>query len=284
MEATMINKKKITPGRIILLLLIICAILIQIYPLFWVFMSSVKTTEDFLSKPAYMMPQKIILSNYVRVVTETSIPRYFMNSAIVAFFTLVFLAFLGSLAGFALSKMVFPGKNLIFVYFMIGIMIPMFVGIIPIFQMYKILGLRDTYASLILPQVGFGIPIAMFLFAGFMDFIPNEIQESAFMDGASPLTVYLRIMMPMSSNAVITVLTFNFISVWNEVTFANTFISNMKMRTLPIGLTEFLRGMGTRDWGTTFASIGISILPTLIIYFILNDKIIEGMAAGAIKG
>jgi raffinose/stachyose/melibiose transport system permease protein len=277
-------KGKISIGKFILLLLVVITVVVQAYPLFWIFMSSLKSSEEFMANPSYKLPEKVIFSNYINVIMNSSILKYFVNSVIVAFFTLIFQCFLGSLAGFALSKMTFRAKNFVFVYFMIGMMIPIFVGLIPIFQMYNFFGLRDTYASLIIPQVGFAIPISMYLFMGFMDFIPNEIQESAFMDGATPLTVYLRIMMPMSANAVITVLTFNFISVWNEYTLATTFISATKMRTLPVGLTEFLRGMGTRDWGGIFASIGITILPTLIIYFILNDKIIESMATGAIKG
>jgi raffinose/stachyose/melibiose transport system permease protein len=277
-------RKKINMGKIILLLLVITAVIIQAYPLFWIFMSSLKSSDEFMANPSYKLPEKVIFTNYIYVLTQTNIPKYFLNSVIVAFFTLIFQCFLGSLAGFALSKMTFRAKNFVFIFFMFGMMIPIFVGLIPIFRMYNVLGLRDTYASLIIPQVGFAIPISMYLFMGFMDFIPNEIQESAFMDGASPFKVYISIIMPMSANAIITVLTFNFISVWNEYTLATTFISATRMRTLPVGLTEFLRGMGTRDWGGIFASIGISILPTLIIYFLLNDKIIESMAAGAIKG
>lgn len=271
-------------GKLILLILVFIAVLIQIYPLFWIFTSSFKGAAEFSERPAYTLPASFNFENYRTVIFDSNIPRYFLNSTVVAFATLILLSFLGSLAGFALSKMHFKGKNLIFVYLMAGMMVPIFVGLIPIFQMYNLLGLRDTYLSLILPQVGFAIPISMFLYMGFMDYIPNELQESAFIDGASPVRVYAQIMMPMCLNATITVLTFNFISVWNEYTFANTFISAANMRTLPIGLTEFLSGLGMRNWGLTFAAIGISILPTLVIYFFLNDKVIDGMASGAIKG
>ncbi len=271
-------------GKLILLILVFIAVLVQIYPLFWIFTSSFKGAAEFSERPAYTLPASFNFENYRTVIFDSNIPRYFLNSTVVAFATLILLSFLGSLAGFALSKMHFKGKNLIFVYLMAGMMVPIFVGLIPIFQMYNLLGLRDTYLSLILPQVGFAIPISMFLYMGFMDYIPNELQESAFIDGASPVRVYAQIMMPMCLNATITVLTFNFISVWNEYTFANTFISAANMRTLPIGLTEFLSGLGMRNWGLTFAAIGISILPTLVIYFFLNDKVIDGMASGAVKG
>jgi raffinose/stachyose/melibiose transport system permease protein len=280
------NKGKVGKiiGKTILIFLVFCAVLIQIYPLFWIFTSSMKTSAEFSENPAYALPSSFYFENYRSVIFESNIPRYFLNSTIVAFATLILLSFLGSLAGFAISKMHFKGKNAIFLYLMAGMMVPIFVGLIPIFQMYNALGLRDTYLSLILPQVGFAIPISMFLYMGFMDFIPNELQESAFIDGATAVRVYAQIMMPMCMNATITVLTFNFISVWNEYTFANTFISAGHMRTLPIGLTEFLSGLGMRNWGLTFAAIGISILPTLVVYFFLNDRVIDGMAAGAIKG
>lgn len=271
-------------GKTVLGIFVLIAVVVQFYPLFWIFASSLKTNEEFSMKPAYTLPDSFYLENYRSVLFESNIPRYFLNSLIVAFCTLMLLVLLGSLAGFAIAKMHFKGKNAIFMYLMAGMMIPIFVGLIPIFQVYNALGLRDTYISLILPQVGFGIPISMFLYMGFMDYIPNELQESAYLDGASPWRVYWQIMMPMCMNATITVLTFNFITVWNEYTFANTFISDAMMRTLPIGLTDFLSGMGTRDWGLTFAAIGVSILPTLIIYFFLNNKVIDGMAAGAVKG
>jgi len=271
-------------GKFFLIVFVVCAVAFQIYPIFWIFMSSLKTSEDFITNPAYRLPEMLYFNNYIRVIFESGMPRFFLNSVIVASITLLALAFLGSLAGFALSKMVFKGKNIIFLFFMAGITIPIFVSLIPMFQIYNALGLRNTYISLILPQVGFGIPISMFLYMGFMDFIPSEMEESAYLDGATPFTVYRKIIMPMSTNATITVLTFNFVMVWNEYTFAHTFISQSAMRTLPIGLTDFLRGMGMRDWGQTFAAISVSILPTLIIYFILNDKIMGGMTAGAVKG
>jgi len=274
---------KIT-GKTLLGIFVGIAVLVQFYPLFWIFTSSIKTNEEFTMKPAYTLPDGIYLEHYRKVIFESNIPRYFLNSLIVAFCTLICLVVVGSLSGFALAKMKFRGRNFVFMFIMAGMMIPLFVGLIPIFQFYNALGLRDTYTSLILPQVGFGLPVSMFLYMGFMEYIPSEMEESAFLDGATPWCVFTRIIMPMCVNATITVLTFNFITVWNELTFANTFISEQMMRTIPIGLTDFLSGMGTRDWGMTFAAIGASILPTLIIYFFLNNKVIDGMAAGAVKG
>jgi len=162
-------------------------------------------------------------------------------------------------------------------------MVPIFIALIPMFQIYNMVGLRNTYLALIFPQVGFNLAIAMYLYMGFMRYIPFSLLESAYLDGASSFTVYRKIVMPMSLNATITILTFTFIGIWNEFTFSKTFISNAMMKTVPVGLSDFVAAYGTRDWGATFASISISILPTLIIYFVLNDRVIEGMAAGAVK-
>ena len=103
-------------------------------------------------------------------------------------------------------------------------------------------------------------------------------------DGASNLTIFTKLIFPMAKNSTITIVIFNFVNVWNEFTFANTFMTKSDMKTLPIGLNDFVGEMGSRDWGATFAAIVIAVLPTLIVYFFLNKSVMEGMAAGALKG
>ena len=151
------------------------------------------------------------------------------------------------------------------------------------FQIYNTLGLRNTYAAVILPQIGFSLPMCIFLYVGFMKYIPNELLEAGAIDGAGSFRIFRQIVFPMAKNSTVTVVIYNFVSIWNEFTYANTFMTKDEMKTLPIGLNAFVGEMGRRDWGSTFAAIVIAIFPTILIYFFLNKQVMEGMAAGAVK-
>ena len=141
----------------------------------------------------------------------------------------------------------------------------------------------DTWFSLILPQIGFCLPLSIYLFTAFYRYIPNSMLEAAIIDGASVPRSFFSIYFPLSKNTIMTVATVNFISVWNEFVFANTFTLSTSMRTIPVGLKDFVGEYGKVDWGCTFAAITLTLLPLLILYFVFNKSIISGMTAGAIK-
>ncbi|GGG00836.1 carbohydrate ABC transporter permease [Paenibacillus abyssi] len=258
-------------------------VVIQVYPIFWVIISSFKTQAEVMSSAPYSLPGSFYLGNYVSMLQNSQIPTYFMNSSIVAVLTLFFTIVIGAPAAFAIEKMKFGAGNQVLAFFLLGIMIPIFVTLLPMFQIYNALGLRNTFTSLILPQVGFNLPICIYLYSGFMRYVPNSLIESAHLDGAGSFKIFTSIILPMSKNTTITIITFNFIFIWNEFIFANTFMTSSSMKTLPLGLKDFVGLYGFTDWGATYAAITVTILPTLLIYFILNKSVIEGMAAGAVK-
>lgn len=265
-------------------IVIVIVLILFCYPIFWVFTSSLKTAEEIAHNAPYTMPGSFYLGNYERAFTASKLLRYFGNSAVVAVCTLAFIILLGAPAAFAISKIKFKMAEKVMTFFLMGIMIPSFVCLIPMFQIYNVLGLRNTYASLILPQVGFSLPICIYLYVGFMKYVPNSLCEAAMIDGAKNTQIFLKIIFPMAKNSTITILIFNFVNIWNEFTYANTFLTKGEMKTLPVGLNDFVGEMGSRDWGATFAAIIVAVLPTLIIYFFLNKSVMEGMAAGAVKG
>lgn len=271
------------PLRAVLYTVIILLVLLTSYPVFWVIASSFKTAADTAMNPPYSLPTSFFLGNYVTAFTQSSLVRYFLNSTIVAVFSLLLIVALGAPAAYAISKIRFAQSEKLMSFFLLGIMIPLFVCLIPMFQIYNALGLRNTYFSLILPQVGFALPMCIYLYTGFMKFVPNSLIEAAMIDGATHWQVFLHIMFPMAKNSTMTIVIFNFVNIWNEFTFANTFMTKNIMKTLPVGLNDFVGEMGRRDWGATFAAITLAILPTLIIYFFLNKNVMAGMAAGAIK-
>ena len=254
----------------------------QTYPILWIIVSSFKSNEEHTMNPPYSMPERFFFENYTALV-DTSIMTYFKNSLIVVVFTLIGIVALGALAAYPLSKMNFPGRKLIKRVFMLGIMIPVFVSLIPMFRVFSAIGIKNTHLSLIIPQVGFSISLAIYLFLGFLDYLPNSIIESGYIDGASSFRIFFSIILPLLRNTIVTIATFNFVFVWNEFIFANTFVSSNAMKTIPIGLNDFIGTFGLRDWGMTFAAITVTVLPTLLVFFVMNKQVMEGMTAGAVK-
>jgi raffinose/stachyose/melibiose transport system permease protein len=269
--------------RSLFYLVLLVFVIIQVYPIFWVITSSFKTQAELIHNAPYSLPESFYFGNYISMFKNSKIPTYFWNSSVVAVLTLFFTIIIGAPAAFAIEKMKFAAGGKILTFFLLGIMIPIFVTLLPMFQMYNALGLRNTYFSLIIPQVGFNLPICIYLYCGFMRYVPNSLIESANLDGAGAFKIFSKVILPMSKNTTITIITFNFIFIWNEFIFANTFMTSSKMKTLPLGLNDFVGLYGFTDWGATYAAITITILPTLLIYFILNKSVIEGMAAGAVK-
>jgi raffinose/stachyose/melibiose transport system permease protein len=265
-----------------LYLFLLVVLLIQSYPIFWIFMSSVKSAEAHIMTPPYALPTIPTLDNYRRLV-NTPLFTYFGNSVTVAIVTLFGIVLLGALAAYPLSKMEFRGRKLVKNFFLLGFMIPIFVSLIPMFSVYNRLGLKNTYWALIIPQIGFSIPMAMYLYLGFLDKLPDSLIEAAYIDGAGSFQVFFRIVIPLLKNIMASIAIFNFVFVWNEFTFANTFISSSAMKTIPTGLNDFVNSYGVRDWGLTFAAVSVTILPTRVVFFILNKQVMTGMTAGAVK-
>ena len=279
METLQAGKKT----KIVCLILIVFFVILQSYPVFWVITASLKTPEEIAGSAPYALPEGIYTGNYLKAFTQSNLVRYFINSVVVALSTLVGLIVLSAPAAYAISKIQFKQSDKVLTVFLLGMMIPTFSCLIPMFQIYNTLGLRNTYASVVLPQIGFGLPMCIFLYVGFMKYIPNELMEAGAIDGAGNFRIFTNIVFPMAKNSTITVVIYNFVSIWNEFTYANTFMTKDEMKTLPIGLNAFVGEMGRRDWGATFSAIVIAILPTILVYFFLNKQVMEGMAAGAVK-
>jgi raffinose/stachyose/melibiose transport system permease protein len=259
-------------------------LVVQVYPILWVITSSLKTPEELAANPPYTLPGGLYVGNYVSAFEQADLGRYLLNSTLVAVLTIGLTIAVGAPAAYAIEKLRFRGSRALLSYFLLGIMVPIFVSLLPMFQIFNELGLRNTYWALILPQVGFNLPMCIYLYAGFMKYIPNSLLEAAMLDGAGPFRTFIRVVFPLSLNTTITIITFNFIFVWNEFVFANTFLNDPQMKTLPVGLNDYVGLFGKTDFGATYAAIVVAILPTLLLYFFLNKRVIEGMAAGAVRG
>ncbi|MEK8213016.1 carbohydrate ABC transporter permease [Paenibacillus sp. FSL L8-0463] len=277
----MLAKNKLSSS--LLYIVVIAILLIQIYPVVWLMLSSFKSSIELTTQP-FALPDSWSFENYVSVFRESSLLLYIKNTAIVTFTCLALIIFLSATAGFALVKMINRLNSKLLLFFTIGIMIPIQVTLIPLFIMYKDYGLLNSYPALILPQVGFALPLSILIFTSFYRYVPNELIEAAVIDGCNIYQVFIRIISPLTINTTITVASINFIFIWNDFVFSNTFTNDKAYKTIAVGLQEFIGAFGATDWGQTFAAISISIIPIIVTYLFLNKYVMAGASDGAVKG
>ena len=271
------NVKKTVYWAVMILFLII-----QGYPIIWLILAGFRPNIELLTDP-FSIPKSLTLENFIKIFTQSNVMTYIRNSAIISVISLIFIVVISSMASFAIAKMKFAGRKKIYRYFLIGLTIPYAVTLIPLFTMFAKVGLINTRISVILPLLAFQLPVSIMLFVNFYSFIPNEIIEAAVIDGANIYGIYAKVIIPLSMNTVMTVLAMNFITVWNDYTFSLVFINSTELKTISIGLADFIGPRGLKDWGATYAASATSIFPTLIIYFGLNKKMTAGMTLGAVK-
>ena len=168
--------------------------------------------------------------------------------------------------------------------FLLGMIVPTQIALVPLFIDYSQINLLDTRLSMIIPLAGFSVPMSVFLFSSFYHYIPQENYEAASLDGAGPYRIFWEITMPLSLNTVVTVVLVNSIFIWNEFIFGNTFILTDGLKTIPLGLQNYIGAMGNTDWTATFAAVCVTITPLMLVFLILNKAMIQGIEGGASKG
>lgn len=255
----------------------------QVYPVFYVITSSFKTAAEQALTP-YYLPHSLYLENYANVFRVGNIFTYFKNSLIITISEVALLIVLSSLAAFALAKIPFKGRQALITYFTFGLMLPFQVALIPLFFIFNRLGILDTYIAVILPQCAFSLSYSIHLFRSFYKFMPNDVIESAIIDGCSPIGCFVKIVMPISMNSILTVVTMQIVFCWNEFICAYTFTKSTTMKTVTLGLNDFVGFMGAKDWGATFAMITLTVLPTFVFYLFTSKYMLSGLTAGAVKG
>lgn len=274
-------KKKVI--KLIFIVVIAAFLIIQLYPVAWLFMASVKTSAELGSAP-FALPKALTFGNYSAVLAEGKMLMYMWNSVKVTFCSIILILILSSTAGYALAKFNFKINKKVYAFFTFGIMIPVQITLIPLFCFYSKMGILNTTMSLVVPQVGFALPLSVMLFVSFYSFVPNELIEAAIMDGCSPYRIFGQIVFPLAKNTVITIASMYTILIWNDFIFSNTFISENTAKTIAVGLKDYVGAFGNVDWGRTYAAIALSILPPMLIYFMLNKYVTAGMTMGATKG
>lgn len=269
--------------KYLFVLLLIIFLIIQIYPVIWLLIASLKDSVE-LSTTPFALPKAVTFENYKNVLGDGVIGGYMWNSLKITLISLVLILVLSATIGFALSKFRYKHSKKIYSFFMFGIMVPVQITLIPLFIFYSKIGILNTSMAMVLPQVGFALPLSVMMFVNFYNFIPDELIEAGIVDGCSPYRVFLQIVAPLARNTMITIASMYSILIWNDFIFANTFISDSSAKTISMGLKDYVGAFGNVDWGATYAAISIAILPPILIYFSLNKWVTSGMTAGATKG
>ncbi|WP_416318392.1 carbohydrate ABC transporter permease [Thermoanaerobacterium saccharolyticum] len=263
-------------------MLVVWAI-IQLYPLFWLFLFSVKNNTEIFGGNILGFPRIWQWSNYSEALSSGNVGRYFINSSIVTILTIVISSILVSTSAYAIVRMKWKYSKLVLTIFLMGMMVPIHATLLPLFIILKNLNLLNTYASLVIPYVAFAIPMGIFILTGFLYTIPRELEESAFLDGCSIYKSFYYIILPLIRPALATIAIFTYLSTWNELMFANTFINNDAIKTLTVGIMS-LSGQYQTEWGPIGAGLVIATIPTILIYVLLSEQVQKSLVVGAVKG
>ncbi|KQO07557.1 sugar ABC transporter permease [Agreia sp. Leaf244] len=259
-------------------------VIVQVYPLAWLFITSVRTEQDFAGGNPFALPTEVTFDNYARAFATGNLGLNILNSFIVTVGSIVVIVFLGMMGAYALQVLGFRFSKLVRALFLIGIIVPVQVALVPLFVDYAAVNLLDTYQSIIIPLAGFALPTSIYLFSSFYEYIPGEIYEAASLDGAGPYRIFGKITLPLSVNTMVTVAMVNSIFIWNDFIFANTFVLTDDLKTIPLGLQNYIGAMGKVDWTATFAAVCVSITPLLLVFLVLNKAMTYSLASGATKG
>lgn len=274
--------RKVKGGLRGLVIVLIC--LIEIYPLFWMLTASLKQQHEWSERPAYALNKGFYFQNYVDAWTRGNMAVFFKNSLITTMISLVVIVIFATTVGFAVTKMKWKWRNAVANYFKFGIMIPVAVALIPLFQIFNKTNLLNTRTCLVLTYIAFGLSLSIYLVQGYLRSFPDDIMEAAVIDGCGIYKMMWHIVVPLMKNAIVTVLVLQFFFKWNDLLFSMTFISDSALKTVQTGLLYFSDEFGSKNWGAIFASVSMSVFPMLILYTVLNKKLMEGMMAGAVKG
>ncbi len=251
-------------------------------PFLWQMISSVKPSSE-LTKLPPVLPHTLTFNHYISVFQGHPFGRIIANSFVVSMISTVFSLTFGSLSAFGLSKLNIKGKGLIFAFVLSISMFPPIATVSPLYLVIRALGLRDTWWALIITYTTFTLPMSIWILSSFFREIPDELYRAAKVDGCSAFQIFYKIFLPLAGPGIFATAILVFIFSWNEFLYALTFTSTTASRTIPVGIALF-PGLHEMPWGDIAAASVVVTLPLIILVLIFQRRIIEGLAAGAIKG
>jgi multiple sugar transport system permease protein len=281
------NLKKETASAILMKILIsfivIASLVFALFPFYWILNTSFKTVQDSVRVPIHYYPHTFTLKNYADVWNLTPFPYYFRNSLIVSILTGLLTVFCSIFAAYSLSRFRFRGKNVVLSSFLITQMIPALTMIVPLFVIFNTLGLIDTLTSLIIPYTVTSIPFCTMMLVGFFKQVPSALEDAAAIDGCNRLHALFRVIIPVMATGIVAAFVFAFIGAWNELFFSIMFINSNKLKTIPAGISLFIQKVDI-NWVMLAAGAMISVLPVIVLFFMIQKYLIQGLSMGSVKG
>jgi multiple sugar transport system permease protein len=258
-------------------------ILDTVFPLIWLFITSIRTSAEIFAVPGHIIPDSVTMAQSGQVFSQYDTGSYLWNTVVVSLVTVVFVTVLSLPCAYALARLRLPGQKIVLSLLLIMRMIPVIAFAIPLFAVFSNFGMLDTIWALILAHTASKLPVAIWLMIGFIQDLPREIEESAQVDGAGTLRTLIQIVTPLigpglGASAVIT-----FLFTWNDLLLALTLTSSKDAETLPVGLTNFVTQYGI-DWGPMSAAGVLMVIPTLIFVWFAQGLLVKGLISGAVRG
>ena len=268
-------------GKNVLSVLFILYSLIALFLIGNTFLSSFKTRPDLLNN-TLGFPKTFTLDHYHTVLFEDNFMRFFFNSLILASLALFLLVGCSSMVAYGLSRFTFKGKNFLRSYFLIGLMFPMQLGILPLFIILTRLHLNNTlYGVAILYAANISFPV--FVFSNFFRGIPWELSESAKIDGATEFQLFLRIILPISTPVLFTIGIINFVTIWNDFYIPLVFLTKSSVKTITLGVYTYMNNF-LSTWHLAFAAVVLALIPVITVFLFFSEQIADGITSGAVKG
>ncbi|HNS00815.1 MAG TPA: carbohydrate ABC transporter permease [Anaerolineae bacterium] len=274
--------KKLNRSTVAAYAILIAWCLVVLFPIYTMLINSVKPQREIFRNP-FLPHWPITFDGFQTVWNDGRFDLYFRNSIFVTLVSLTLIILLGSLAAYALAMWRSRWSMLIYIFFIAGLMIPIRLGTINIFQIIQSMGLTDSVFSLIPVYVAMGLPISVFVLTTFIRGLPADLIDAAHVDGAGELRIYRSVIMPLIRPAVATVVIFNLIPVWNDLWFPLIFIRAENQRTVILGVS-LLFGQYQTNWTRILAALSMAAIPILILYLLMSKQFIKGLTAGAVKG
>lgn len=283
-KKAMVKKQRgpVKPVLIIIYAFLVILAVIYIAPLLWMLSVSLKDNAEVMSAP-FSLPKAMQFANYAEAWTLGKLGIALLNSLLVCGVTLVVSLFFGAMAAFAIARMKWKLSEGMHTFFLIGMMVPVHCILIPLFVRFANLGLTNSRFGLMLPYITFSLPMTIFLLTGFFRSMPGELFEAAAIDGCGIYGCFFKIALPLCRTGFFVSGLMTFVGNWNELLLAMVFISDPNKKTLPVTLTYFVGPYAT-NYVQMFAAIIIAIAPTVIVYCMFSNQIVEGLTTGAVKG
>jgi multiple sugar transport system permease protein len=254
-----------------------------LFPFYWMTITSFKTEEQMRSIVSMFWPKPFAVENYQQLLAKTEFAAWYGNSVFVAVSSTLLATAVGTIGAYALARLKFLGRGFMASATLITYLVPPSILFIPLYKQMQGLGMANSLSGLIAAYPSFTVPFVTWLLMGYFESIPEELEEAAMIDGATRFGAFYRVVLPLSAPGVLAAGLYAFTQAWNEFLYALVFITDGKLRTLPVGLASFITG-DVYGWGYLMSGAVLTTLPVIAAYIYLQKYMVEGLTAGGVKG